>query len=163
MLAKKAPPSTKPTSDSLIKRIVIRLSGRAVLLIRPVQLITSIRQAGGILSILADEIHTHPVITVLIDDPRNRQSNLVHLKLGLVLKLLTQRPLPRCTSNRGKAPILQTLQPLVPQCTLNPIKRLQRILMDIDQPLLIRNACHVIYLQICWCCWLLAVGWLCFG
>jgi len=68
------------------------------------------------------KVNCDAVISVFIDYSYYCEVNLVHFKLRLVLKLLAQLTFPLCAGDRIKAPVLEALQPFVPERCLYSVE-----------------------------------------
>ena len=116
-------PGAKAAAHCLLEGIVVSLVGHAVLLVGTVQAVAGLGQLV-VLAVLADVVHGDAVVAVLVDDPDHREHDLVDLELGLVLVLVPQWAFPLSTAKAVKAPVLQALQSLVAQGSLDVVKLL---------------------------------------
>ena len=102
-------PGPEPAANRLFECVVVGLVSHRIVLVGPVQAIANVGQLVVFLAVLRDEIHRDAVVPVLVDDADDGEVNLVHLKLGLVLELIPERPFPLAAGQRVEAPILQAL------------------------------------------------------
>ena len=116
------PPSTYATAYCFLKGVIVGFIGYGCLLVSPVKPIADLGQLVVICAVLAHIIDGNAVVAVFVDDPNDRQHDLVDLKLWLVLVLIGQRAFPLCAAQRVEAPVLQALQALVPQRGLDIVK-----------------------------------------
>ena len=138
---------TKATANSLFKRVVIRLICCAVFFVGAEQGITSVCQLVIFVAIFADVINSDAVVAILVDDPHDRQVDLVDLKAWLVVKLLCKVAFPLRTSDGIKATILKALQALFTHGTLYAVKLQKRFFVDVCQTLFLGHSCHSIASQ----------------
>ena len=92
------------------------------MLVSPVKPIADFGQLVVICAILAHIIDGNAVVAVFVDDPNDRQHDLIDLELRLVLVLIRKRAFPLCAAQRVEAPVLQALQTLVPQRGLDVVE-----------------------------------------
>ena len=116
-------PGAKAAAHCFLKGVVVGLVGHAVLLVGTVQAVAGLGQLV-VLAILADVVHRDAVVAVFVDDADHRQHDLIDLELGLVLVLVPEWAFPLRTAKAVEAPVLQALQALVAQGSLNVIKLL---------------------------------------
>ena len=116
-------PGTKAAAHCLLEGVVVGLVGHAVLFVGTVQAVAGVGQLI-VLAVLADVVHRDAVVAVLVDDADHRQHDLVDFELGLVLVLVPEWPFPLRTAQAVEAPVLQALQALVAQGSLDVVKLL---------------------------------------
>ena len=117
---------TSSTIKSLGLGVVVGLVGHAVLLVGTVQAVARLGQLL-VLARLRREVHRHPVVAVLVDDADHAEVNLVHLESRLVLVDVPEWAFPLAASQAVEAPVLQTLQALIAQCSLDVVELRQRV------------------------------------
>ena len=124
-------PSTKATAHCFLEGVVVGLVGHAVLLVGTVQAVTGLGQLVRLGAVLADVVHGDAVVAVLVDDANDRQHDLVHLELGLVLVDVPEWAFPLRTGQAVEAPVLQALEALVLECALHVVKVCKRLGMNL--------------------------------
>ena len=135
-------PCTEATAHCLLEGIVVGLVGHAVLLIGTVQAVARLGQLV-VLARLGRVVHRDAVVAVLVDDANDRQVNLVHLEARLVLVDVPEWAFPLAAGQAVEAPVLQTLQALVAQCSLDVVELRQRVAVQFAEILFLGHACHI--------------------
>ena len=136
------PECANAATDCFLESVVIGFIGHRVLLVSTIKPVASVSQAI-FCAIFGDVIDCDSVVSVLVNDTNDRQHDLVDLKSRLIFILIVEWTFPLCAADRVKPSILQTLQTLVPQRSLNVVVLAQSLSVQVCQTLIGWYACHV--------------------
>ena len=92
-------------TDSLFKCVVVCFVGNRVLLVCPIETITSVSECITS-TLFGNIINCNPIVSVFVDNADDRQHDLVDLEPRLVLILIVEWTFPLCSTNRIETSIL---------------------------------------------------------